>query len=367
MAEIKFKQASDLFLTGMSKIGQYAGLVGGLVAVGVSPTWATLSLVPDALKSLYDKTPWAKEREKRFNETYKSDISDQEGSGNLKKHTGNDFLRKTLDNLCKKAKIDPSKVNIYSAEYTRDSFYAQNNNIVCSRKEVDAYMKMSGGKKLLKFIIAHELSHIVTGDSQLKSPQRSFRFVDFIANKVSPLGKPHMIGTVGLAMAFNPAATVSVVAVGAVAAYPFYQRIVNFFGARINEYRADRNAVTLTKDLKSAEKALGVLESKDRGSNSPPPQSYKKVSDIMRTMNRVHPQGGVRISPLRRSFNEGAKKQPLTRQPLRSAFSASAKPVSAITKSAAVNPAGTFGAPKTSILTPKPPSFARPPIRFLGK
>lgn len=296
MSKIQFKHWDDFLLTSVSKIGLYTGMVGTLVAAGMPLSFSLLSLVPDTLKQLYVRMPW---HEKRLSLAYEKDMEEQERQGILMKAPKGDYLRNLLEGLCKRADVDPSTIDIYYTNGLRVPFFTHGRKIFCSRQIVHGFLEFDS-EKLIKNFVAHELSHIITGDTKLSNRDKSF-LADYGAKAISSRGT--LLYATGILFMLTP--EIPVYSLAAICAFPFYQRTVNLFHQRLQEYRADRNALSLTEDIDSAKILAGLSDSYE----GYPPKNRLNLRDVWRSLNATHPKGTVRFSPLRRHFNAMMQKK----------------------------------------------------------
>ena len=143
----------------------------------------------------------------------------------------------------------------------------------------------------LRFILAHELSHIKTKDVS----EIYLHWPPFVNSFIMLIGS--------LSMALNGTAPLTVPLMG----YFYFkaQGALQKFSTRTIEYRADRNAMQLTGDLPSAITSLTKLAGK----------RFLDMPSKLETFSASHPQNGERVIGLCEAFNEQSgvdKNAPLT-------------------------------------------------------
>jgi Zn-dependent protease with chaperone function len=160
--------------------------------------------------------------------------------------------------------------------------------------------KMSGAE--LRFVVAHEMSHLHTdyasvstiGREFVKAGYRSLFWMSIAAAGAAVVG-------VGI-----PAIALGGSAIGALATLLVTSKVASIalnIGTRYKEARADRNGVYLTGDLEGAKKGLAAIDP----SEEKPTIWLEKLGAAMSEPLRSHASYYRRISALTKAFAEVAK------------------------------------------------------------
>jgi Zn-dependent protease with chaperone function len=183
-----------------------------------------------------------------------------------------------LEDLSKKADIKTPSARTYSKGMTNNAA-ALTNQIYVGEELMD---KMDDDE--LRFVLAHELSHIKTKD------------VSEIYLHWPPFVNSFLVLANTLTMAISGAAPIAVPLMG----YLYFkaQSSLQKFSTRTIEYRADRNAIQLTGDLPAAITGLSKIAG----------EKFLKMPHPIETFEASHPQNGKRIIGLCEAFNEQSGK-----------------------------------------------------------
>ena len=149
--------------------------------------------------------------------------------------------------------------------------------------------------KELKFIIAHEMSHLQAKDNL--SPALLARV---FAKKVTTAlfwGTLAAVGAgvVGVALPVV-AGTSALWALGGLTAVWAGAKVANSFGLRAVEERADRNAMYITRDVEAGESALATID----------PTAHDSVP-FYKELMLDHPSFDRRIATMKEAFNKAAE------------------------------------------------------------
>ena len=193
------------------------------------------------------------------------------------------------------AKLRPVQDSI-SREAMRKVFAAAPGaNVLLTTKEALA----TTPEKEMRFIIAHEMSHLKT---DAFSPSIFARSI--IKHTTQPLILAAGVATglslfgVGLPLTLGLSA---IKALGAVIAIQYAAKATAHFGMRVVERRADRNALYITRDMDGAQKAMDHLHD----------GKQRKAMSIFKEAVQTHPSYLPRKAALLKSFNAVSKYPPL--------------------------------------------------------
>ncbi len=153
-------------------------------------------------------------------------------------------------------------------------------------------------EKELRFIAAHEMMHLHAKDN--RSP--SLRMEGVIKKATRVLFWAGLAGlgaaAVGASLPIMAAGGIGGALTGIGILFGSYlgARVINNFGMRTVENRADRNALYITRDLESGKSALASID----------PTAEKKPNFLMERMMN-HPSYGIRAGIMTKAFNKVSK------------------------------------------------------------
>jgi len=153
----------------------------------------------------------------------------------------------------------------------------------------------------LRFIAAHEMSHLHAKDQLSPSLRASG-----IVKKVTRVMFWGSLGAIGASVAgvTLPVLSGSIALAGASWAGSYMTaKVINNFGMRKVEQRADRNGVFITRDLENAKDALKI----DPTSKNEP----RPVKDFLKDLTADHPFYNRRIKILTKAYNKITRLHPL--------------------------------------------------------